>query len=305
MIDPGFSARYGLGRLVVLFAVVSLEPARTVAQATPPVSGGTPPSVLSDTTAPPLSIEGHGFVADNGMFTTIDAPRPDFFTVVFGLDDTGRSVGSYVDSRGRLHGFVREQGRFTTIDYPGAKATFVARANDRGQIVGAYSENANEVATDLPHVFLLEDGVFTRIDVPRAERTQPFGINNHGHVVGRYTDNGGLNHGFLLVDGVFTTIDALSGAFTLAVDINDGGQIVGIAGAANAPRGFVRGADGTFTPIDIPNSRRTAAFGINNRGRSSANMTRLRGHSAASCSMRYERLRRSRVESARRWQGEQ
>ncbi len=214
-----------------------------------------------------IGLRGHGFVRDSGGgFTTIDAPRADFFTVVFGLDDTGRSVGSYVDRRGRLRGFVREQDRFATIDYPGARATFIARANDHGQVVGGYSENANDVATDLPHGFLLEDGTFTRIDVPGAQRTQAFGINNHGHIVGRYLDDAGVNHGFLLADGVFTTIDVPPGAFTLAFDINDGGEIVGIGGAFNAPRGFIRGADGTFTAIDVPNSRRTVALGINNRG---------------------------------------
>jgi hypothetical protein len=90
---------------------------------------------------------GHGFVRDeHGAFTTVDAPGAGRFTAVFGIDDQGATVGGYVDKQGRWHGFVRRDGRFTTIDFPGAKGTLVARMNARGQIVGAYSEDATTPA---------------------------------------------------------------------------------------------------------------------------------------------------------------
>jgi uncharacterized membrane protein len=113
-------------------------------------------------------------------------PDAGLYTVAFGIDDSGKTVGGYVDDRGRLRGFLKDKEAFTLIDFPGAKATFAARINNRGQIVGAYSEESNTPALNLSHGFLLEDGVFTRIDVPGARRTQPFGIDNHGQIVGGY-----------------------------------------------------------------------------------------------------------------------
>ena len=49
-------------------------------------------------------------------------------------------MGEYIDAGGRFHGFLWDKGRFTTIDVPGADATTVTDINDRGQIVGAYTE---------------------------------------------------------------------------------------------------------------------------------------------------------------------
>jgi len=215
-----------------------------------------------------IALKGHGFTRDaGGNFATVDVPGAGLFTVVFGIGDDGRAVGGYVDKKGRLRGFLRTDAVFKPIDFPGAAATFVARMNAHGHVVGAYSEQANEIAIYLPHGFLLKDGAFTRIEVPGARRTQPFGINKHDHIVGEYVDGAGRSHGFLLQDGVFTTIDAPDSVATIATDIDDGGRIVGIAGGTlTAARGFLRGADGSFTPIEVPDGNQTYAFGINNRG---------------------------------------
>jgi uncharacterized membrane protein len=223
-----------------------------------------------------VGIRAHGFVANNSVFATIDAPRAEAFTAVFGIDDRGRTVGGYADDRGRLHGFLKDKDAFSVIDFPGARASVLTRMNTQGQTVGAYSENANAPALKLSHGFLWHDGVFTPIDVPGAVRTQPFGINNQGQIVGEYVDAEGRSHGFLLDQGVVTTIDAPDGTDTIAYDIDDSGRIVGSfaatvpgSGLAGGRRGFLRDASGVFTPIDVPNAEPTngtSAFGINNQG---------------------------------------
>jgi hypothetical protein len=73
-------------------------------------------------------IRGHGFVQDNGVFTTIDAPGASSFTVAFGIE-SARTMGAYADHRGRLHGFLKDKEAFTVIDFPGARATFASRIN--------------------------------------------------------------------------------------------------------------------------------------------------------------------------------
>jgi probable HAF family extracellular repeat protein len=217
-----------------------------------------------------LGRRAHGFVRNNGVFTTIDAPGAEFFTVAFGIDGNGNSTGGYVDGSGKLHGFLLNQDEFTLIDYPGARATFAARMNDQGQIVGAYSNELNTPALNLPHGFLLHNGVFKSIDFPGARRTQPFGINNLGQIVGEYVDQNGRSHGFLWNNGVFTTIDAPGGTSTIAIDINDSGQIVGVAFTDYIVDGlgpaFLRDANGVFTRINIPGGLGVIPYGINNSG---------------------------------------
>jgi uncharacterized membrane protein len=226
-----------------------------------------------------VGIKGRGFIGDNNVFTTIDAPAAGSYTIVFGVDNRGRSLGGYVDERGKLHGFLKDKKAFTALDFPGAKGTFAFRANDAGQIVGGYSEEPNIPALELPHGFLLDNGVFTKIDVPGAVETRPFGINNAGQIVGEYVDEARRSHGFLLHNGTYATIDAPGGTSTWATDIDDSGRIVGISfgviNATSSVRGFLRDTKGAFTPIDAPAAPpptgrpelpTTRPFGINNLG---------------------------------------
>ena len=101
---------------------------------------------------------------------------------------------------------------------PGAQATAAVEINDRGQIVGSYSENTAFVIGPERRLrgFLLDRGRFTRIDVPGAVGTQASGINNRGQVVGEYLDAGGTFHGFLWEKGRFTTFDVPGGTGTIA-----------------------------------------------------------------------------------------
>jgi len=159
---------------------------------------------------------------------------------------------------GALAWTSRANAIFTTVDAPGAaNGTSASGINDRGQIVGSYSDAAGK-----NHSFLLDDGTFTTIDFPGAVCTQAIGINDRGQIVGGYAEKscnpfaGMVPHGFLLGDGTFTTIDV-----TRARGINNRGQIVGEAGA----NCFLLDG-GTFTTIAVPGANFTFCSGINDRG---------------------------------------
>jgi probable HAF family extracellular repeat protein len=265
--------------LCIVFTALALTGTTLAGQAMPPTAAGAAASASGERTASrknksDVGIRGHGFVADNNVFTTIDAPGARSFTVAFGIDNRGRTVGGYVDERGRLHGFLKDKEAFTVIDFPGAQGTFATRVNDQGQIVGVYSDDPNTPALKAPHGFLFDNGVFTKIAVPGAVETRPFGINNAGQIVGEYVDEARRSHGFLFANGTFTTIDAPDGTSTWATDIDDSGRIVGISFGA-VVRGFLRDAQGAFTPIDAPAAPpppgrpelpATQPLGLNNRG---------------------------------------
>ena len=62
----------------------------------------------------------HGFVAQNGTFTTIDNPLGVKGTTVQGINDDGQIVGTYTDAAGTQHGFVSSLvgGNTATEDTP-------------------------------------------------------------------------------------------------------------------------------------------------------------------------------------------
>ena len=81
----------------------------------------------------------HGFLAHNGVITTIDVPFS-HGTAVTGINDSGQMVGRYADSNGDQHGFLYSGGRYTTFDDPkaGIGETQAWDINDAGVITGFY-----------------------------------------------------------------------------------------------------------------------------------------------------------------------
>ena len=170
-----------------------------------------------------------GFLLDRGRYTAFDAPEAVSATLPYGTNDRGQIVGRYNDASSE-QGFLRDKaGRFTNIKIRGARSAWTVNINNRGQIVGIYSENTPLVKDPggRRHGFLLARGKVTRIDVPGAVETGASGINDRGQVVGAYVDADGKFHGYLWDRGRFTTIDVPGVPQTIAYDINDRGQIVG------------------------------------------------------------------------------
>jgi probable HAF family extracellular repeat protein/YD repeat-containing protein len=209
-----------------------------------------------------------GFLLERGRYTRFDAPDAVVQTVPFGINNRGVIVGKHTDAAGVDHGFRRDaRGRFVTIDVPGGVPTQLTKINDRGQIVGRYSQTHTDIQDpdSIARGFLLDRGSLTRIDVPGAAETQAVGINNRGQVVGEYENPAGTFHGFLWHKGRFTTIDK-PGAATSLIDINDRGQILGVyAGDDGVLHNFLLDR-GRYTTFDAPGVPITLARDLNNRG---------------------------------------
>jgi hypothetical protein len=126
-------------------------------------------------------------------------------TFLVGINDRSQIVGYCDDARG-VHGFLRHKdGRFGTIDFRGARDRG-PEDNNRGQIVGVYSETSPFEFAD-GRGFLLDRGQLTRTDIPGAVIAVARRINDRGQVVGDYLDVDGRLHGFLGDKGRVTTID--------------------------------------------------------------------------------------------------
>jgi uncharacterized membrane protein len=183
------------------------------------------------------------FVKDRqGRVTTFAVPGAQA-TLAAGINDRGQIAGTYYDPgftlgdgnpppSGTVHGFIRQpNGRITTIDLPARfDGTGVTDINDRGQLVGSYTDAGappDRFAPNTRHGFRWDRGRITRFDVPRSIATGAYGINDAGQITGAYADADGRNHGFLLQRDRFTRLDAPGRPEnSTAWGINDRGQIV-------------------------------------------------------------------------------
>jgi uncharacterized membrane protein len=147
-------------------------------------AGGTAHSFVRD--------KRRGARRDEGVFTTIDVPgAPE--TLALAINNRDQIVGASIDSENRKRGFLLEEGEFTAIDHPDATSevtgggTALYGLNDRGQIVGQYSDSSC-------HGFLLDGDSFTTIDNPDALfATGAADISDRGQIVGFY--DGGTGTG--------------------------------------------------------------------------------------------------------------
>jgi len=145
---------------------------------------------------------------------------------------------------------------FTSIDIPGAEWLVLTGINNRGQIVGIYSDETGR------NSFLLEDGVMTTIEIPGMLDINVRDINNRGVIVGRLFDPPQEPLGFILAeDGTLTLLPQL----WVPQGINDRGQVVGTNFQGEPAYGFLYD-HGEVTIIEAPDAIDTWAEGINSRG---------------------------------------
>jgi uncharacterized membrane protein len=122
-----------------------------------------------------IPYNGHGFLLENGSYTTLDVPGQPPSGGASGINASGQIVGS---SRG--HGFLFDHGSYSTLDVPGAPGatdapdTNPSGINASGQIAGSYTD------VNGTHGFLLDNGSYSSF------RSYTFfnGINDSGQIVG-------------------------------------------------------------------------------------------------------------------------
>lgn len=125
----------------------------------------------------------------NARFTQVDAiSLAATQTVIYGINNTGRAVGAYVDGSGKFRGF-----------------SVVFASTDVSNLVGA---------------------TFKSIAFPGAVETWAHGINDSGEIVGNWDDNVGISHGFLLVGDTLSPLE-VGECGTLALCINNNGDVCG------------------------------------------------------------------------------
>lgn len=138
------------------------------------------------------SASDHGYIYDNGVFTTLDFPGATS-TILTDIDDQGVILGSYWLNG--WHGFTYDGVSFTTYDMPGAHWTYLAGFNSHGQMVGQKTDVSGSVRTAI----LYDAGTWVDLAVPGSPVwTAAQDINEHGAITGFLYEAGySVEHGFL------------------------------------------------------------------------------------------------------------
>lgn len=198
------------------------------------------------------------------------------YSVVLGINNSGRAVGYYSSPEFHQQAFVYDSGTLTPLGPFGAEATSVATAiNDSGMIVGSATDSFLTPA----HAFLYANGVMIDISPLANSESYAYGINNQAQVVGSYlTADHAAFRAFLYNQGLFTDIGTANSRATYAYGINDQEQVVGISigpradscrtCSGSAPHAFIY-ENGVMTELNtlLPTSSGwdlNWAFGINN-----------------------------------------
>ncbi len=171
-----------------------------------------------------------------------------------------------------LKGYLRdERGRFSTVLPPGATLSKLGDMNNRGQIVGAYSDG-----TSIHNFVRDRKGDYMTFDFPGAGGIAGGlgDINDRGRIAGFYADEAGTYRSFLRGRrGAFAPIvnprangTSPYGSGTAVYAINDRGEMLGAYAAGGTVHGFLRDRHGKFRTVDYPGAAETVLSEINERG---------------------------------------
>ena len=119
----------------------------------------------------------HGVLWKNGKLTSFNLPSASQTMIDVGMmTAAGDLVGPFTDLRGQSKGFILSKaGAITRVEVPGAAQTLAFRSNNRGELVGAYTDAAGvqhgllaKPVLPLPRVLTVDDD---GADCPNSLRT--------------------------------------------------------------------------------------------------------------------------------------
>jgi hypothetical protein len=192
-------------------------------------------------------------------------------TQVTGINNTGVTVGFWIDGAGNNLGFTKVGSAFTSVVNPSVTSVPAVNqllgVNDLNLAAGFYNDAAG---ISHGYVYDLATMTFTAVVGPAgATSVTATDINNSDVISGFYTDSMGHVDGFLDNGGMLTTLDAPGDTSTMLLGLNNNGLVVGVGtNAMGGMDGLIYNAlTDSWTILDDPNGIGTTTFnGINDKG---------------------------------------
>jgi probable HAF family extracellular repeat protein len=195
-------------------------------------------------------------------------------TQVTGLNNTGITVGFYVDGDGNNKGFYYSHGHYHTVNFPTndpAKPAVdqLLGVNDQGIAVGFFTDGQG---TNHGYVYNIRTHRFHLLRTPGDTNSTAAGINNQGDVAGFATNGAGATEAFLkLGNGRMIHLDVPGATATQAFGLNNGDEVVGFytvgSGSSAQTHGFTWCPGYDFQTVDDPHGvGATTVNGVNDHG---------------------------------------
>jgi hypothetical protein len=195
-------------------------------------------------------------------------------TQVTGLNNSGVTVGFWVDAKGANSGFYAAKHKFHTVNFPtnnNASPRFdqLLGVNDGGVAVGFYTDGKGK---NHGFSYSIAKHVFRTIKVSGDSNVTVAAINNQGDVAGFATNSAGNTEAFLLRnDGKVLHLSFPGSTATQAFGVNDGDVMVGNytdgTGSSATTHGFVWAPGFGFQTVNDPNGTdSTTINGVNDHG---------------------------------------
>jgi uncharacterized membrane protein len=225
------------------------------------------------------------FIYSAGVFTPVSGPAGALGAAAFGINDSGKIVGSYYDTQtidpatglltiGPTHGFILSGGNYTRFDVPNANFTQARGLSPDGRYVTGYSTDTTGRAS----AFVYDTSTSSFIDLTRPNSINAFaqGMNAAGLVAGSdiLTQPGSPSQrvGFTynINTGQYNDFSFAGYTRTAFRGINSSGVIAGWLQRPNASGvtvtvGFV-GSPTAYDLITVPGATDTIVQAINDVG---------------------------------------
>lgn len=219
-----------------------------------------------------------GYLLSGGSFYDLNPLQNDKAGSAYGINDSGKTVGWYVDGSDFGYSGVYNTGSDSYTDFEsfqyvhptdGSRQTYAYDINADGWIVGMCRYPTDETSNpQQSHAFLRIGGTFTIIDYPGYEAASARGINDNGEIVGTYynTDDA-MWEGFYYDEpnSAYSSISVTSSDETILYDINNDGWIIGEYTDSGSRHGFIKIGD-IYTEMFFPDADFTIPYGINSDG---------------------------------------
>jgi probable HAF family extracellular repeat protein len=184
---------------------------------------------------------------------------------VTGINDSGVSVGTFVNASGAHVGFYLQNGRYHRVAFSASsRFSELLGINNAGIAVGDYQDSFGSWHA---YRYSIVTHRSTKINVRNSADVTATGINAGGTIVGFFTTATGSVDAFLRHPKGSVTIFAKHNAdMTQAFGINKAGVVVGAYTSLSATIGFTW-TPGQFHAVNDPNGVGfTVVKGINNAG---------------------------------------
>lgn len=118
----------------------------------------------------------HAFLYDHGRAVSLPIPTDAMGSYANDVNNAGQVAGTYTDGSGYGHAFIYDHGALKLIDPAGSDTSNAVQINERGQLLGQYSDTIGQ------HAFIYDKGSIVTVEPTGTSYSYADAINDAGTI---------------------------------------------------------------------------------------------------------------------------